>query len=391
MIEQLLFSLVAVVNGGCIATPNATGHVTIPDSVTVIPQFSFNSCVPSVVTMHIPDSVVVIQSSALNGCRTLTTLRIPDSVNSLGSFLCAKCSSLTSVFIPNSVGPTAIGEHAFMNCLGFGMALTNVSANNPRGLVQCVPCFNQASLAIPDTVATIGFHAFEICTSLVSVVIPDSVTALGPFAFKTCTNLASVSIPNSVTSLGANVFRHCQSLASIVVPDSVTSLGNSTFFNCSNLATIVLPDSITSVGIRPFELCPCIESTYQVGVSLCDCRPGTCGPTAAPTAEPTTVPTTVPTAKPTAPASSSSSSSAVVVSSLAAVVAVLAVALCGTWMYVLRNVKKAHIQPQNDDEAPAEPRGVPNGAPPVLNPAYDVVAGQVPQRLDNQLYVQVGN
>ena len=57
------------------------------------------------------------------------------------------------------------------------------------------------SAVIADGVTSIGYKAFDDCTSLTSVTIPDSVTSIGDSAFSGCTSLTSVTIPDSVTSI----------------------------------------------------------------------------------------------------------------------------------------------------------------------------------------------
>lgn len=52
------------------------------------------------------------------------------------------------------------------------------------------------------SVTSIGYAAFEYCTSLTSVEIPDSVTSIENRAFENCTSLTSITMPNSVTRIG---------------------------------------------------------------------------------------------------------------------------------------------------------------------------------------------
>ena len=102
-------------------------------------------------------------------------------------------------------------------------------------------------------VTSIGYVAFENCTSLTSITIPNSVTSIGELAFYDCTSLTSITIPNSVTSIGYFAFCDCTSLASITIPNSVTSIGEYAFNCCTNLTSITIPDSVTNIGGGAFE------------------------------------------------------------------------------------------------------------------------------------------
>ena len=137
----------------------------------------------------IPDSVTSIGDYAFESCYSLTSVTIPDSVTSIGDYAFESCYSLTSVTIPDSV--TSIDNSAFYGC----SKLT--------------------SITIPDSVTSIGGSAFRDCTSLTSVTIGDSVTSIGDWAFYDCTSLTSITIPDGVTSIGYQAFYGCSSLETI--------------------------------------------------------------------------------------------------------------------------------------------------------------------------------
>ena len=121
-------------------------------------------------------------------------------------------TSITEVIIPNSV--TTIGDHAF----------------------AC--CYNLTSVVIGDSVETIGNDAFNSCISLTSVVIPDSVETIGYDAFHLCVSLTSIEIGDSVKSIGDYAFLHCHSLTSVVIGNGVTEIGDYAFSDCDSLTSI---------------------------------------------------------------------------------------------------------------------------------------------------------
>ncbi len=101
---------------------------------------------------------------------------------------------------------------------------------------------------VPERVASIGTHAFELCSFLTSITIPDNVISIGADAFSGCFSLTCIAISDNVTSIGAYAFSGCHSLTSITLPDSVTSIGKGACSSCHSLTSITLPDSVTSIG-----------------------------------------------------------------------------------------------------------------------------------------------
>ena len=123
-------------------------------------------------------------------------------------------------------------------------------------------CTSLKSVTIPDSVTSIGRSAFYDCRSLTSVTIPDSVTSIGGSAFYDCRSLTSVTIPNGVTSIGAWAFYNCTSLTSVTIPDSVTSIGGDTFRDCTSLTSVTIPDSVTSIGDGAFASCTSLTGIW---------------------------------------------------------------------------------------------------------------------------------
>lgn len=87
--------------------------VTIPDSVTSIPDYAFAFC-SQLTNISIPNSVTFIGFSAFNSCTSLKSITLPSSLSTIQSSAFYNCGNLETIRIPVSV--TFIGNYAFAGC-----------------------------------------------------------------------------------------------------------------------------------------------------------------------------------------------------------------------------------------------------------------------------------
>ena len=100
------------------------------------------------------------------------------------------------------------------------------------------------------SVTSIGYAAFDYCSSLTTINIPNSVTNISSVAFRGCSCLTTINIPNSVTNISGGAFLGCSSLTSINIPNSVTYIQNSAFSGCSSLENISVASNNTNYDSR---------------------------------------------------------------------------------------------------------------------------------------------
>ncbi len=177
----------------------ATGHVTIPDSITI-----------------------EISGDAPGETETLPVTRIAGNCCSWNP---NRSCYIESLSIGNNV--SIIGANAFSNC---------------REL---------KSITMGENISFIGAGAFSN-TAIESVVIPKGITEINERVFNSCTNLKSAVIHNRVTKIGKQAFYDCDSLSAITLPNSVKEIGYSSFGQ-GGLKSIVIPNSVTKIDSSAFE------------------------------------------------------------------------------------------------------------------------------------------
>ncbi|MBQ5910563.1 MAG: leucine-rich repeat protein [Clostridia bacterium] len=240
------------ISGAAFDDCQALTSVTIPSSVTVIEQASFEKSsnllaiqVDEENPNYSSDDFGVLydknKTTLLSAPGAITRYTIPEGVLSVGYSAFSWCSNLARVIFSQSV--TGIERYAFFGC----EKLDNVN--------------------IPNSVTKVGYGAFYQCSGLTNIVLPDSITKIDENTFYLCENLTDITIPGSVTTIGNYAFYDCISLTKVILPNGVTSIGDSAFLLCSALTEITIPKTLTSIGKRAFYGCDALNKVWYLGSS----------------------------------------------------------------------------------------------------------------------------
>ena len=269
--------------------------LVIPNGVTSIGDYSFNNC-GSITSVTLSNSVTSIGEESFGGCSNLKSITIPNSMENIDDSAFNDCTNLHDVYIsdiaswcsidfasytsnplyyggnlyvngeliedlviPNSV--TSIGKHAFNCCFSLTSVTIPGSVTSLDELVF-YNCRNMVSATIGDGVTSIEYGTFSYCRSLSSVTIPNSVVSIGGYAFLGCSSLGSIVIPNSVDSIKYGAFTGCSSLVSVTIPNSVTFVDDFAFTDCSALTTVTIGSSVKEIGTIAFRNCPALADVY---------------------------------------------------------------------------------------------------------------------------------
>ena len=265
--------------------------VNLPSDIKTINEYTFRFC-NSLTNITIPDSVQSIGDMAFENCCSLSDVVLPDNVISIGRYSFDSCYNLSEISIPDST--FIIGEYSFYNCknirmieigynvenigfLAFGSCekLTNIMVDsknkyyssddgilfnkNQSEIIQ-YPCANERkNYNIPNSVTTIGHHAFSDCSNLLNIFFPNSVESIENYAFSNCDQITSVFISRSIGNIGEGIFYNCEKLTTVVLPKNISEIGYRTFYNCKSLKNITLTENITTIGVEAFYGCSCLE------------------------------------------------------------------------------------------------------------------------------------
>lgn len=80
----------------------------------------------------------------------------------------------------------------------------------------------------PDTVTSIGDHAFSCCDKITEIEIPASVTEIKRLAFMSCANLSAITLNDGLKTIGDNAFYSC-AYTKITIPRTVVYIGQYAF------------------------------------------------------------------------------------------------------------------------------------------------------------------
>lgn len=193
--------------------------ITLPKGLTTIGNNAFNGCA-NLTTLSIPSGVsdFSVGSGTFSECSRLASiqvaadnqfycsvdgvlynkakttllacpplksgkLEVPSGVTTINPGACEHCELLREVSLPE--GLVIIGDKAFISCWFYDDGLRKVN--------------------IPSTVTEIGDYAFAFCTGLTEFTLPEGLTRIGAYAFLN-PMIESIAIPDTVISIGEEAF-----------------------------------------------------------------------------------------------------------------------------------------------------------------------------------------
>ena len=240
-------SVTEIGNGAFESTTSLTA-ITLPDRLEKIGSHVFrnNSAVTSlsfpktltyanaplegsnITSVTIENGITALPDNMLNGAGKVTKVKIPSSVTSIGDD-CFRKSGIRSITIPDTV--TTVGKRAFYDC------------------------FDLYAVRIGSGVSNLPSYCFANCSVLQNVEIPDTVTAMADGVFYH-TGLTFLRLPQTVRTIGMHAFENSEDLTEVVCSDELTGVGDSAFLNCTSFTTLRSAAENVEFSNSSFDNCP---------------------------------------------------------------------------------------------------------------------------------------
>lgn len=270
-------------------------YITIPDTIKTIENGAFWAC-HNLERIVIPDSVVRVES-AFRECEHLKSISFGSNVEYIGDDF-TYCYGLEEITVSPSnkfyysSGNCLIDSRSKQLILGCNNSvLPNDNCIESIGEYAFGHCKNLTSISIPDSVLSIGYHAFRD-SGLESISIGKNVSHIDQEAFYGCTKIKKIEVSpdnksyyssgnclvdkssetlvlgcinsviptnNSLTRIGECAFYGCE-LVSIVIPDNIEEIGDYAFGDCYYLKTVTIGNGVKTIGNYAFYSCFSLEN-----------------------------------------------------------------------------------------------------------------------------------
>lgn len=207
----------------------------------------------------------------LNHKDSIRSVVLDNRITHIGNYAFDKCTNIESVrytrytgnagvALPESV--TTIGVHAFSDTgvtgtLKLPEHLTEIDSS---AFYHCRKL--NGELKLPDTVKEIGGFAFHSCGFTGKLELPASLENIGNDAFEFCSGLTGkLTFPSKMNEIDFSIF-HGTGITEVVIPSSIKTVRNFAFDSCMNLKKVYLPTEMPTIYNQAFINCSDVKFYY---------------------------------------------------------------------------------------------------------------------------------
>ena len=222
-------------------------EIVLSDGITHIGSYAFYNT--AITGIDIPDTVRYIGASAF-WFTSLESVTIPSSVLDIERNAFGTCRALTDITFGDSAKVMSIGASAFEGTAIESLDLSGLSSLTEIGAGAFQRNASLESVSIPAKVETVGFEAFNSCSSLSTITVPEGsmLVSLGEKAFND-TALVSVDLSNAtrLSSIGTSAFGSCESLTSVTLAENFGGDATGAFTGSTSLTSVAVGNSSVTI------------------------------------------------------------------------------------------------------------------------------------------------
>lgn len=180
-------------------------------------------------------------------------INIESGVTSIGNHAFESCFYISSIAIPDTV--ESIGDFAFSDISDYPSYKEFSLPDSVKSIGDYAFYKNGfiKTMTLPKKLETIGAHAFEGMNLWENCVLPESLKSMGEYAFADCFGIKSIDIPCAVQQIPDRAFYHCVNLSDVGISEGIVSIGAYAFSE-DNLKNLILPSTLTNIGEGAFRM-----------------------------------------------------------------------------------------------------------------------------------------
>lgn len=265
---------------------NYSGELTLPSGLRVVGASAANG-VTKMSVKTLPSTLERIERAAFRNCHALgiKEMECPATLVSVGeeAFMDAGIETLTVNEEMAEIGSRAFGSPskvvykarnaAFIPYEGnndvtiFNSFDTMVIEDGVESLPDWFAAYSYGKITFPSTLKSIGDYAFYY-GGYTTLDLPESVESIGAHAFELCKNLTDFHFPASMTEIAPALFAKCTALESIVIPAEVTRIAEDAYDGCTAVTHIYVASGTEPLVSAAKSLMPICPSKKLLRVSL---------------------------------------------------------------------------------------------------------------------------
>lgn len=242
------------------------GDLILPETLEVLGENAFHY--NHITSVNIPDSVVTFGESPFLACDSLQTIKLGANRSTFNYYECICKSDLDS-----------FANYVVDETNQYFKAVDGILYSHDQTILVSVPCNNYKNniedlstlleFVVPESVITIGDHAFYDCAGYSKITLGTNVTEIDDYGLYS-TTAAEVIFNSKLERIGKygmsyNGTRSSQT--SVVLPDSVKIVDDYAFANCNKFTSFTFGAGIEQLGMYIFKSATNLNKTGAIKFS----------------------------------------------------------------------------------------------------------------------------